>query len=567
MVLCTIQSVRYVTGIVFNYDRVTLLYQSIDRVKLLDGLTNFDNIFWRSGNTLGTIANHKPSVVGPLDGLLEDHGVYRDDIMSTNRLKDIVHDYKSIQEGEFRFLEKYTRYVCCFIEKPDGMLEIFNNRQGGNNPFFITVKNEKVPIVFFIVHGIVNKSVEKAIIGFRQQAIKQDVEIVYTSITDIDRSGLRLYNRLTRRLQNSIQFLSIQDATIKIDMQEEQQHSNIDSFHSEIERAKNMASYLPEPQRNNITTVMNNLKRNNNSVIFLNNRRSSELLSEDYINFEVGSNPHNSSFATVIDDVAVDGSDDGFDDQDNESNNDDNNNDASQHEESNQSIDDQLEAFRLTVSSSSLDNNNNRAENHSSIHAYCWDNVQFHSSLVNHVRAQDSSKSPRVVRRDQEHLDSLLNELDLDDGLVAKVRKQRQRQLERRNYHDKVRVNNGRVRRHSRRTLTRICWKKYGLLLRPKALSLLLIIMKKMKDQQFASLLATIQNWLAVQQSWNHNSNTPAATTMINNILTVTVVKHILKTRKKLGRRKISKQLLDKIGACNDHYRRYSRYAQDRKRN
>ena len=88
-----------------------------------------------------------------------------------------------------------------------------------------------------------------------------------------------------------------------------------------------------------------------------------------------------------------------------------------------------------------------------------------------------------------------------------------------------------------------------------------------MNDQQFASLLKTIQNWLAVQQSWNHNSNTPAATTVINNILTVTVVKHILKTRKKLGRRKISKQLLDKIGACNDHYRRYSRYAQDRKRN
>ena len=241
MVLCTIQSVRYVTGIVFNYDRVTLLYQSIDRVKLLDGLTNFDNIFWRSGNTLGTIANHKPSVVGPLDGLLEDHGVYRDDIMSTNRLKDIVHDYKSIQEGEFRFLDNYTRYVCCFIEKPDGMLEIFNNGQRGNNPFFITVTNQKVPIVFFIVHGIVNKSIEKAVIGFRQQAIKQGVEIVYTSITDIDRNGLRLYNRFTQVLQNSIQFLSIQDATIKIDMQEEQQHSNIDSFHLEIKQAKYMA--------------------------------------------------------------------------------------------------------------------------------------------------------------------------------------------------------------------------------------------------------------------------------------------------------------------------------------
>ena len=87
-----------------------------------------------------------------------------------------------------------------------------------------------------------------------------------------------------------------------------------------------------------------------------------------------------------------------------------------------------------------------------------------------------------------------------------------------------------------------------------------------MNDQKFASLLKTIQNGLAVQQSWNHNSNTPAATRMIHNILTVTVVKHILKLRKKLGRRKISKQLLDKIGACNDHYRRYSRYAQDRKR-
>ena len=172
MVLCTIQAIHYAIGIVFNYDRVTLIYESIQRVQLLDGLKNFDNIFWKSGNTLGNIANQKPSIVGPLDGLPEDHGVYRDGIMSTDRLKDIVHDYKSIQEGEFRFLEKYTRYVCCFIEKPDGMLEIFNNRQGGNNPFFITVKNEKVPIVFFIVHGIVNKSVEKAIIGFRQQAIK-----------------------------------------------------------------------------------------------------------------------------------------------------------------------------------------------------------------------------------------------------------------------------------------------------------------------------------------------------------------------------------------------------------
>ena len=389
---------------------------------------------------------------------------------------------------------------------------------------------------------------------------------MYTSVVDIDRNGLRLYNRLTKVLQNSIQFLSIQDATIKIDMQEEQQHSNTNSFHKHIVYAIHMATYLPEAQRNNITTAMNKLINNSESVIFLNNRRSSALLSEDYINFEVGSKPHNSSFATVIDDVTVDGSDDGFDDQDNESNNDDNNNDASQHEESNQSIDDQLEAFRLTVSGSSSDNNDNRAVNHSSNHTF-WDNVRFHPSLVHVVCDQGSSITPRVVRRDPQHLESLLRELDLDDGLVAKVRKrQHQRHLQRRNYHAERRINNGRVRRHSRRTLTRICWKKYGLLLRPKALSLLLIIMKKMNDQKFASLLKTIQNWLAVQQSWNHNSNTPAATRMIHNILTVTVIKHILKLKKKLGRRKISKQVLDKIGACNDHYRRYSRYAQNRKR-
>ena len=204
---------------------------------------------------------------------------------------------------------------------------------------------------------------------------------MYTSVVDIDRNGLRLYNRLTKVLQNSIQFLSIQDATIKIDMQEEQQHSNTNSFHKHIVYAIHMATYLPEAQRNNITTAMNKLINNSDSVIFLNNRRSSTLLSEDYINFEVGSKPHNSSFATIIDDVAVDGSDDGFDDQDNESNNDDNNNDASQHEESNQSIDDQLEAFRLTVSGSSSDNNDNMAVNHSSNHTY-WDNVRSVSSIL-----------------------------------------------------------------------------------------------------------------------------------------------------------------------------------------
>jgi len=593
MVLCTIQAIHYAIGIVFNYDRVTLIYESIQRLQLIDGLRKFDNIFWRSGNTLDNIANNKPSIVGPLDGLLEDHGVYRDGIMSTNRLKDIVHDYQSIQEGEFRFLDNYTRYVCCFIEKPDGMLEIFNNRQKGNDPFFITVKNLKVPIVFFIVHGIVNKSIEKAIIGFRQQAIKQDVEVVYTSIVDIDRGGLRLYNRLTKVLQNSIQFLSIQDATIKIDMQEEQQHSNTNNFHKQIKYAIHMATYLPEPQRINITTAMNKLINNSDSVIFLNNRRSSELLSEDYIDFDVGSKPHDSSFATIIDDVAVDGSDDGFDDdQDNDSNNDDNNNDASQHVESNQSIDDQLAAFRLTVSGSSSDNNNNRAVNHSSIHAY-WNNVQFHSSLVNPVstsnttvpslslsgiasvsettssstnvrgffwRKTEDGRWAKIRVGHQEHLESLLNELDLDDGLVAVRKRQRQlerlavrkrqRQLEGR--HDEGRVNNGRVRRK----LTRICWKQYGLLLRPNTLSLLLIIMKTMNDQQFASLLTNIHSWLAVQQSWHHNSNTPAATTMIKNILTVTVVKDILSQRKKLRRRTMSKQLLDKIGACNDHYRR-----------
>ena len=181
--------------------------------------------------------------------------------------------------------------------------------------------------------------------------------------------------------------------------------------------------------------------------------------------------------------------------------------------------------------------------NHSSIHAY-WNNVQFHSSLVNRVRAQDSSNSPRVVRRDQEHLDSLLNRRG--QHLIAYSR------LASRD-HERGQ-DNGRVRRK----LTRICWKKYGLLLRPNTLSLLLIIMKTMNDQQFASLLTNIQSWLTVQQSWSavqhHNSNTPAATTMIKNILTVTVVKNILKKRKKLRRRKISKQLLDKIGACNNHH-------------
>ena len=107
MVLCTIQAIHYAIGIVFNYDRL-MIYESIQRVQLIDGLRKFDNIFWRSGNTVGNIANNKPSIVGPLDGLPEDHGVYRDGIMSTNRLKDIVHDYKSIQEGEFRFLDNYT---------------------------------------------------------------------------------------------------------------------------------------------------------------------------------------------------------------------------------------------------------------------------------------------------------------------------------------------------------------------------------------------------------------------------------------------------------------------------
>ena len=62
-----------------------------------------------------------------------------------------------------------------------------------------------------------------------------------------------------------------------------------------------------------------------------------------------------------------------------------------------------------------------------------WDNVQFHSSLVNCVRAQDSSNSPRVVHRHEEdHLESLLMELDSDDGLVAKVCKRKRRQRTRR---------------------------------------------------------------------------------------------------------------------------------------
>ena len=83
--------------------------------------------------------------------------------------------------------------------------------------------------------------------------------------------------------------------------------------------------------------------------------------------------------------------------------------------------------------SSSSDNNNNRAvENQRSNYTF-WDNVQFHSSLVNRVRAQDSSNSPRVVHRHEEdHLESLLMELDSDDGLVAKVCKRKRRQRTRR---------------------------------------------------------------------------------------------------------------------------------------
>ena len=101
--------------------------------------------------------------------------------------------------------------------------------------------------------------------------------------------------------------------------------------------------------------------------------------------------------------------------------------------------------------SSSSDNNNNRAvENQRSNYTF-WDNVQFHSSLVNRVRAQDSSNSPRVVRRDQEHLDSLLNRRG--QHLIAYSR------LASRD-HERGQ-DNGRVRRK----LTRICWKQYGLLL------------------------------------------------------------------------------------------------------
>ena len=83
--------------------------------------------------------------------------------------------------------------------------------------------------------------------------------------------------------------------------------------------------------------------------------------------------------------------------------------------------------------------------------------MRFHPSLVHVVCAQGSSITPIVVRRDPEHLESLLRELDLDDGLVAKLRKsQHQRHLQRRNYHAERRVHIGRVRR----TLTRICRKK-----------------------------------------------------------------------------------------------------------
>ena len=211
---------------------------------------------------------------------------------------------------------------------------------------------------------------------------------------------------------------------------------------------------------------MNNLKRNNDSVIFLNNRRRSEVLSEDYINFEVRSKPHLSSFATApsslnqlsngivddvddlsvdessivddVDDVSVDGSVDEFDDS-NVYNDDDastSNNDASQNIESSNSIDDQLQAFHLTVQDiessytvigTSSDNNNNRAVNQRSNYTY-WDNVQFHPSLVE--RAKESSKAPLVVPSHKDNLDVWLKELDSNNvGCVEKIRKRKRKRL------------------------------------------------------------------------------------------------------------------------------------------
>ena len=94
--------------------------------------------------------------------------------------------------------------------------------------------------------------------------------------------------------------------------------------------------------------------------------------------------------------------------------------------ESRYSIDDQLEAFRLTVMGSSLYNNNinNRTvENRCSNYMFLFlDNVQFHSSLVDRVK-EPSSNAPLVAPSHRKVLDIWLKELvDSDDaGFVTKV--------------------------------------------------------------------------------------------------------------------------------------------------